>query len=897
VEEEMTAQPPPPSRHQPTSSEERNYRRIRVRQDTDANWRIADPILATGEFAYTIAPENSPTPPDPGQCIKIGDGITPWTNLPYLAAQGSTGPAGPPGNGIQIKGVIDYVGPPTDPPTDLSSSEEGDVWIDSNGDGWVYSNGNPTWTYAGPIRGANFEVYIQETEPTPVLYGAMWFKLLPAQNMISEVYVWDTVQWILVLEPSLYTSYVFKPTVGTVVISGADVNGNTLAFNWETLSVSVNGVEIVKGEDYVEGIAGQEIELTSPILVDGDVVSLSSFTTFSVSTIDSVVYADKPVNVSVAGNAVTVSLDVADTPDISNGTPLMMVDAKKLRAELDTMIHPSERTSFDPLNPPTSIVQAVSNNLNLAVRDLDAEVARLSNADTMACTYSAATNLIEQVTAAGSAIVPPFVVGQDLPAPVADYKGYYAYVTADGTYGGNAVRLGDSIGCDGTQWIIFPFSAPPAPVSTVFGRIGDITPVAGDYIAEQVTYDPSNTTLSSNTTQGALDELAQRTPVTPVSTVFGRNGDVVAEPGDYSATLVTYDNSNTSLISGSTQDAITELSNRPVSNVASVHGRDGAVVGESGDYSAPLVFFDPSGLSAIGQNSTDVDLAIRDLDQQISQLSQSQVLVGTFDGATDTVSQVSAAGVLRGYSAGDPLPAPAPARESEYLLVISDGTANGDPVIANDRLWCDGVRWIVVTGGGGASPVTSVFGRVGDIAAVSGDYSSDKVSYTGTAAGANVKAALDSLASRITALEARPYLLGGFNRSGNDADGAWFASGTGTGNRGQLNRHSAYMATRSWGDHGVTLSGNDITLTKTGNYLINVRTQIGDSTHSNIVLEVDGQYTNSYLRNGYNQDAAVEFQVWYRKTTTSSTVLYLNRFGGGSFDFWTPSTTISRFSL
>ena len=49
---------------------------IQMRRDTAANWTSADPTLANGEFGYEL---------DTGK-LKIGDGSTVWTLLPYYNA-------------------------------------------------------------------------------------------------------------------------------------------------------------------------------------------------------------------------------------------------------------------------------------------------------------------------------------------------------------------------------------------------------------------------------------------------------------------------------------------------------------------------------------------------------------------------------------------------------------------------------------------------------------------------------------------------------------------------------------------------------------------------------------------------------------------------------------------
>ena len=59
---------------------------LQIRRDTAANWTTFDPVLLSGEMGYES---------DLGG-IKIGDGVTIWSLLPYLT-QGAIGPTGPSG--------------------------------------------------------------------------------------------------------------------------------------------------------------------------------------------------------------------------------------------------------------------------------------------------------------------------------------------------------------------------------------------------------------------------------------------------------------------------------------------------------------------------------------------------------------------------------------------------------------------------------------------------------------------------------------------------------------------------------------------------------------------------------------------------------------------------------
>ena len=173
----MTLQPPQPNRYSYTDSQEKNYWRIQVRQDTNANWLKNDPTPASGEWCYSIGtepaevgdPANNDPPateelagsfildgrdviweckadcdgadppnctyqweetaleyvvPAASECVKIGTGDTRWSQLPWLGARGPQGGIGPPGRGISIKGSWAGCGPPQ-----IADADDGDVYI------------------------------------------------------------------------------------------------------------------------------------------------------------------------------------------------------------------------------------------------------------------------------------------------------------------------------------------------------------------------------------------------------------------------------------------------------------------------------------------------------------------------------------------------------------------------------------------------------------------------------------------------------------------------------------------------------------------------------------------------------------------------------------------------
>ena len=61
---------------------------IQLRRDTAANWTSVDPTLAHGEMGWEIDTSK----------VKIGDGTTEWTSLPYGGIVGPQGPQGPQGD-------------------------------------------------------------------------------------------------------------------------------------------------------------------------------------------------------------------------------------------------------------------------------------------------------------------------------------------------------------------------------------------------------------------------------------------------------------------------------------------------------------------------------------------------------------------------------------------------------------------------------------------------------------------------------------------------------------------------------------------------------------------------------------------------------------------------------
>lgn len=135
-------------------------------------------------------------------------------------------------------------------------------------------------------------------------------------------------------------------------------------------------------------------------------------------------------------------------------------------------------------------------------------------------------------------------------------------------------------------------------VTTWNGRSGVVVPEAGDYTATQVTYDNTNTGYVATDVQTAIDEadtkmngIAAQIPATIVEDFNGRSGSVTPAAGDYNGTQVTYDNTLSGLTATDLQGAVDELAAAP-GGVTSFNNRTGAVVPAASDYTAAQVDFD-----------------------------------------------------------------------------------------------------------------------------------------------------------------------------------------------------------------------------------------------------------------------------------------------------------------
>lgn len=204
-------------------------------------------------------------------------------------------------------------------------------------------------------------------------------------------------------------------------------------------------------------------------------------------------------------------------------------------------------------------------------------------------------------------------------------------------------------------------------VTSFNGRTGAVVPAAHDYTAQQIDYDKTGTTLTSDDAQSAISELAAR-PLGGVQSFNGRTGAIVPGASDYDATDIAYDNTTSGMTATTTQGALDELDDRLdnfsvsasqvsydntqsgltatdvqaaldeiandvlSSGVASFNGRTGAVNPAAGDYDASDITYDNTGSGLI---ATDSQGAIDELDSSVDNLIANQgKQIATVEGAT-----------------------------------------------------------------------------------------------------------------------------------------------------------------------------------------------------------------------------------------------------------------------
>ena len=240
---------------------------------------------------------------------------------------------------------------------------------------------------------------------------------------------------------------------------------------------------------------------------------------------------------------------------------------------------------------------------------------------------------------------------------------------------------------------------------------GALDEVDGNIVtaAIDITYDNSTSGLSATDVKNAIDEV---------------NSNIVTAAGS-----ITYNNATSGLAATDVQGAIDEVENRVdilevETHVNSFNGRTGTVGPASGDYSATQVTNAPSG----NLTGTTVQAALNELQGDID---SNDTDISNLQTDSHTHSNKS------------------------LLDTITDGGAGGTLYLSDDGNYS--------TPPTSSAPITSVFGRIGNVVAVSGDYTASEVTNvpSGNLTSTDAQGALNELqgdidtnGSDITALQA-----------------------------------------------------------------------------------------------------------------------------------------------
>jgi len=97
------------------------------------------------------------------------------------------------------------------------------------------------------------------------------------------MFVWSGTAWGGISSTAALFRYRYTLTGGETSVSGVDDNGNTLAYLTGKEQVYLNGVLMVRAQDYT-ATNGTSITGFSPALAASDVIEIITFTAFDVAT-------------------------------------------------------------------------------------------------------------------------------------------------------------------------------------------------------------------------------------------------------------------------------------------------------------------------------------------------------------------------------------------------------------------------------------------------------------------------------------------------------------------------------------------------------------------------------------------------------------------------------------
>lgn len=125
--------------------------------------------------------------------------------------------------------------------------------------------------------------------PTSNVIGDVW-----VNNDNDVVYFWDGSSWVSVVREAISTNWVKTASGGETSVSGSDNNGLTLSYTPGFEQVYLNGVLLIRGNDYV-GSTGTSITGLLP-LSESDIVQIVTYNVTGISNTYTQTQIDAKIN-------------------------------------------------------------------------------------------------------------------------------------------------------------------------------------------------------------------------------------------------------------------------------------------------------------------------------------------------------------------------------------------------------------------------------------------------------------------------------------------------------------------------------------------------------------------------------------------------------------------------
>jgi hypothetical protein len=117
-----------------------------------------------------------------------------------------------------------------------------------------------------------------DNDGDPLIEGALYW------NSVSDaMFAWTGSEWGSISSTAAIFRFRFTAAGGETSESGVDDNGNTLSYLTGKEQVYLNGVLLVRAQDYT-ATNGTSIDSLSPALAASDVLEIITFTSFDVAT-------------------------------------------------------------------------------------------------------------------------------------------------------------------------------------------------------------------------------------------------------------------------------------------------------------------------------------------------------------------------------------------------------------------------------------------------------------------------------------------------------------------------------------------------------------------------------------------------------------------------------------